>query len=120
MIIYNFDRVFKARGINKRFAYLKRAGFSDSLASKLKNNDVAMLNLKTIETLCLILVCTPNDFMEWIPDQELPVDPEHPIYRIQQTNKVVDITKTLSTVPLDKLDAIEALIKNEINKQSID
>ena len=84
MIIYNFERVFKAFGIEKLFAYLTKAGFSVSLASKLKNNDVARLNLSTIERLCILLRCTPNDFMEWIPDKSDNVDAEHPIHLIKK------------------------------------
>lgn len=118
MIIYNFERIFKARGIDKAFAYLKRAGFSDSLASKVKNNKIARLNLPTIEKLCILLRCTPNDFMEWIPDKNNSVDAEHPIYKIKQTDKVIDLTKTLNSIPIDQLDAIEQLIKNEINNSA--
>ena len=118
MIVYNFTRVFKARGIEKPFAYLKKAGFSDSLASKLKNNKIVRLNLPTIERLCILLRCTPNDLMEWTPDTNNSVDSEHPLYKIEKTNKVVDITKTLNSVPIEKLEAIEQLIKNEINNNT--
>ncbi len=116
MIIYHFDRVFKARGIVKPFAFLKKSGFSDSLASKIKNNKVARLNLPTIEHLCIMLRCTPNDLMEWRPDSNHTIDTEHPIHKLKRSDKIVDITRTLNTVPLDKLDRIEELIRTEINK----
>lgn len=94
---------------------MKEAGFADSLASNLKNNRIKRLNLPTIERLCILLQCTPNDFMEWIPDKDTAgVSPDHPINRIKKTDKVVDIAKALSSVPLEKLGEIEALIKNEI------
>ena len=115
MITYNFDRLFKARGINKPFSFLKRAGLSDSFASRVKNNRVSRLDLKMIERLCLLLRCSPNDIMEWVPDNETEVDKDHPINAIRKSDKVIDITKTLNSVPLDKLDDIEELIKKYIS-----
>ena len=118
MIAYNFDRIFKARGIDKPFAYLKRAGFSDSLSSKLKNNKVSRLNLTTIERLCVLLWCTPNDFMEWTPDKNSDADSKHPINKIKKHDKIIDITKALSSVPLEKLNEIEEIIKIHINNST--
>jgi len=115
MLTYNFDRVFKARGIDKPFAHLQKAGFSDSLASRLKKNKIARLNLSSIERLCLLLRCTPNDLMEWVPDKSSNVAADHPMHKIIKSEKIVDITKTLNSVPLERLGEIEELIKNKIN-----
>ncbi len=114
MIRYNFDRVFKARGIERPFSYLRQAGFSDNFATKVKNNRVVRLNLKELEKLCLVLRCTPNDFCEWIKEKDTQVDSDHPINLIKRSDKVVDIIKTLNTVPLGQLDEIEGIIKEKI------
>jgi len=37
--------MFKARGIDKPFAFLQKAGFSDNFSSKIKNNRVSRLDL---------------------------------------------------------------------------
>lgn len=117
MLSYNFKRIFKARGIDKAFAYLKNAGFPDNLASNIKNNRVKRMNLATIEHLCILLRCTPNDLMEWVPDDQGSVDADHPLYKIKRSDKIVDISKTLNNVPLDKLESIEQLIKDELDKE---
>jgi DNA-binding Xre family transcriptional regulator len=114
MLKYNFERVFKARGIDRPFAYLKRAGFSDSLASKLKNSKVSRLNLDLIERLCLALRCSPNDFMEWQPDKDSTVDNDHPLNVIRRNDKVIDITKTLNSIPLGKLDEVDEILKKYV------
>jgi len=114
MLIYNFNRIFKARGIDRPFSFLKQAGFSVSMSSKIKNNKVSRLDTKMMERLCILLRCTPNDFIEWLPDDNYTVDLEHPINKIRQNDKVIDITKTLNSVPLDKLDEIEKLIQEQI------
>lgn len=116
MLKYNFDRIFKARGIEKPFTFLKKAGFSDNFATKVKNNRVNRLDLDPMERLCIKLNCTPNDFLEWTPDKKNAVDNDHPLNIIKRSEKVVDITKTLNSVPLGKLEEIEKLIKAQIAK----
>lgn len=116
MITYNFDRIFKARGIERPFTYLRKAGFSDNFATKIKNNKVSRLNLREIERLCIILRCTPNDFYEWKPDQDNQVDKDHPINNIKKSDKAVNLTKILHSVPLGELDEIEKLIIEKIKK----
>lgn len=120
MIQYNFDRVFRARGIERPFTFLKQAGFSDNFATKVKNNRVLRLNLRELEKLCLILRCTPNDFCEWVQDKDTQVDSDHPINSIKRSDKVVDMIKTLNSIPLGQLDEIESIIKEKINTSKTD
>lgn len=115
MIRYNFDRVFKARGIDKPFAFLCKAGFPDNLASKIKNNKVLSMQTKTMEKLCLILHCTPGDFFEWIPDKSTLVDQSHPLNKIRKSEKEVNLTQTLNLIPIGQLAEIEQMIKDKIN-----
>ena len=116
MLIYNFERIFKARGIARPFTYLKNAGFSDNFATRVKNHKVARLNLREIERLCVLLRCTPNDFYEWTPDKNTQVDSEHPLNKIKRSDKVIDLTRMLNSIPLEQLDEVEQLIKEKIEK----
>lgn len=118
MIKYNFDRIFKARGIEKPFTYLTNAGFSDNFATKVKNNRIKRLGLKELEKLCLLLHCTPNDFYEWIPDADSQVDKDHALHLIRKSDKVFDLTRTLNSVPLGELDKIEELINEKLKNQN--
>lgn len=114
MLKYNFDRIFKARGIEKRYTYLKQGGFGDHLASRINRNKVARLGLKETEKLCLLLRCTPNDLFEWEPDESVEIDAKHPLNTILKRNKIADLTKTLNSVPLEKLDEIDELIHSRL------
>jgi hypothetical protein len=40
MLISNFKRILKARGIERPYTYLKNNGFSSSFASKVNGNTV--------------------------------------------------------------------------------
>lgn len=114
MLTYNFERVFKARGIEKKYTFLKKAGFGDHLAGKIANNQVKQLRFSHTERLCLMLRCTPNDFYEWIPDEPEQIDDRHPMNILRKKEKISDITKTLNSVPLEKIEEIEQLIREKI------
>lgn len=119
MITYNFDRIFKARAIERPFTFLRKAGFSDNFATKIKNNKVLRLNLIEIERLCIVLRCTPNDFYIWEPDNDNNVDKEHPINLIKKSDKAINLSKILNSIPLGQLDEIEKLINQEIMKAKV-
>lgn len=109
--------MFKARGIDKPYGFLQGHGFSLTLISKVTKKNVKRLELSTVEKLCMVLRCTPGDLMEWIPEDGEALDKDHPLNKIRSTNKVVDITRTLNNVPLDRLAKIEKMIEDEIRKE---
>lgn len=115
MIRYNFDRIFKARGVERPFSFLRQVGFSDNFATKIKQNKVKRINLEEIERLCVVLKCTPNDFFEWIPNSGDQIGENHPLNEIRRSDKVINIMKTLNSVPLGQLAEIEQIIKDKIN-----
>lgn len=114
MLNFNFDRVFKARGIDRPFSYLKKVGFSDNMAVNINRNRVVRLNLKHIEHLCLLLQCTPNDFMVWEPEDKEQVPDNHPLYQIRRNDDQVEISKMLNSIPLSKLADIKKLIQEQV------
>lgn len=113
MLKYNFERVFKAKGIDKPFTFLRKAGFSDNFATKVKNSRVNRLSLDLLERLCVSIVCTPNDFMEWVPDKDQQINENHPLNELKRTDKILDLTRTLNSLPLSKLEEVERFIKGE-------
>lgn len=117
MLKYNFDRIFKARGIDKPFSFLKRAGYSESFSSKIKTNKVERLELKYLESLCLLLKCTPNDVLTWMPEPGATIDETHPMNDLKKSQNEVDMVKTINSIPIGKLEQIEKLIKEELKKK---
>lgn len=117
MIIFNFTRVFKARGIEKPFTFLVKAGYSDNFATRVINSRIKKLNLKDVEKLCELLFCTPNDLMEWIPNEKKVKAETHPLVSLRRTGSVSQLNQILNSVPLNQLGAIETLIKQELKKE---
>lgn len=117
MIKFNFGRIFNARGISKPYSFLLKAGFSNGFAYKVSNDRVKNIRNKELEKLCLLLVCTPEDFMEWEPDKGVNVDKDHPLYELQKTDDIFDITKSLRSVPMDRLEEIYEHIQKMLNEE---
>ena len=116
MLNYNFNRIFKARGIEKPHAYLRKAGFSVNFATKIKNNNIKRIELKELEKLCLLLRCTPNDFMEWTPESNTDISDKHPMNKLKKPEQEVDFVKTLNEVPIGQLEELERILKEHLSK----
>ena len=114
MLAYNFDRIFKARAISRPFTFLTTHGFSDNLASRIKQNRVRVLRNRELEKLCLILQCTPNDLLEWTDDENVNPEPTHPMRKLMRTGKISDLNKTIHSIPLDKIGEIDQLIHEKL------
>jgi hypothetical protein len=54
--------------------------------------------------------------LEWIPGKQDADNNDHPLISIKRNDKVIQLTKMLNSIPLDKLSSIETAINNEISK----
>ena len=88
-----------------------------NFASKNKNHRASWLNMKQMEKLCLLLKCTPDDMMVWIPDKNTPYDADAPLAALRMSETEIDMVKTINAIPLSKLDRIEMLIQEELKKE---
>jgi DNA-binding Xre family transcriptional regulator len=116
MLTFNFSRIFTARGIEKPFTFLVKAGYSDNFATRIVHSRHDKLNLKEVERLCELFQCTPNDLLEWIPKSKDADNGNHPLISLKRSGSAVQLAKILSSIPLDKLGDIEVLIKKELEK----
>jgi DNA-binding Xre family transcriptional regulator len=110
MLQINLTRIFKARGIEQPYKYLVQNGFVPFTAHKYKNGKVDHIRLDHIEKLCTLLNCTPNDILEWRPDDLLDDRANHPLQKIRTRDKKLEIGKLLNNFSLEKLEEIEKLL----------
>lgn len=114
MLLFNFNRVLKLRRIDRSFSYFKKNGFSANFASRMKNNTGREINLKHLERLCLLLHCTPNDLLEWRPDENVGNLNEQPLQALIRKNETQKLNALLASLPLEKLEQVNAYIRNEV------
>lgn len=71
MIVVRIREVAKKRGIKNAYQLQKETGFHPSMAANLWKSEWEKSDLRTLNTLCNVLKCTPNDLLEFIPDEGL-------------------------------------------------
>ncbi|NLT51332.1 MAG: helix-turn-helix transcriptional regulator [Ignavibacteria bacterium] len=103
MLQFNFTRIFKARGIDKPFSFLVNSGYSANTATRIANNRVNRFDLADLEKICLLLNCTPNDILEWIPAKEDENNENHPFASLKRTGLEIQVLQVLNTLPINEL-----------------
>ena len=111
MLQYNFTKVFASRGIDNPYRFLKKEGFTHSLAHRIARNKTDKLFLEHLEKLCMLLYCTPNDLMDWYPKMDSVTARKHPLSALKKELRTMDVTTLLRETPLDKLDELQSMIE---------
>lgn len=109
MLKYNIKYLLEARGITKPLAHLTKAGVTYQMAHNLINNKVAAIKPAVIEKLCTHLNCTPNDLMEWIPDDKTNTQ-KHPLETLQRKPIPQQLQNITADIPVNKLKQFEEKI----------
>lgn len=103
MLKYNFERLFKMKGILKPAQFLIHAGFSKDAAYRIVNGKVSAFTPAQIEKLCLIFHCSPNDMMEWIPEDKVTINENHPLKKLI-ASKEIDLRNIAKDIPINKIE----------------
>jgi DNA-binding Xre family transcriptional regulator len=111
MLIFNLSRVFKLRGIERPYSFLKKHGFAHMSASNFANGNVVQPHIAHIEALCRILNCTPNDFFEWTDETGSgAIEETHSLNTLRREKKA-GLKDLIKEIPLDKLPEVEEFLK---------
>ena len=111
MLHYNIGRIFKARNIENPYSWLVKHGLSPNLAHRVANNKLDRLALHHMETICVLLHCTPNDLIDWSPKDKKADFSEHPLSGLQKEYKFLDFKNLVKKIPLEKMDELEQMLK---------
>jgi DNA-binding Xre family transcriptional regulator len=114
MLRLNLQPIFKARGIDKPYTFLVKAGFSAHSATVILGSNLKEIKLNYIEVLCENLNCEPNDLFLWIPDNEKMITDKHPLYNLR--NRASDAENiTLRDVPYKQLKELTSMLTAQQN-----
>lgn len=111
MIVWDFKKVLKMRGIVKPVAWLRSHGISRRLAGKIASNNIDKISLYHLELLCEKLRCTPQDFMVWKPRKAQAEDIDHPLRCLLPDKKGADVAKLLRGLTLEQIRDLVKLLK---------
>lgn len=70
MIKVKLHKIAAEHGIKNAYQFQKFTGYPPGMASRLWNRNWKNASLSTLNTLCNLFGCTPNDILEFSPDRE--------------------------------------------------
>ena len=111
MLIYNFQRVFAARGIDKPTNFLVNHGFPRGIASRMATHNTDKIFLKYLEKACLVLNCTPNDLIEWRPDNKKQDNADTALYALKKEQKGKGAEELLRGLPMSRLEELAKVLR---------
>lgn len=107
MLNLNLRPIFQARGIDRPYTYLVKAGISRATAHNILNSKTRVFRLDHIELLCRVLICEPNDLLAYIPDPSAPLQDTHPLNNlIHDATSKPGIKESLASIPYKELREI--------------
>jgi DNA-binding Xre family transcriptional regulator len=112
MLTWNLKPILKARGIERPYTFLVKAGISRHSATSILTNDIFFMRLRHLEILCEVLNCTPHDLLRWTPNPNRPLPNDHPLFKLKKDASDFDLSQTLKTLSLEKLSEISTLLSN--------
>jgi len=109
MLSLNLQRLAMLHNIPNLQKHLTQNGFSPNIAHRIASNADSHIKFQYLEKLCLLFKCTPNDMLEWRPDNN--VNPNEPLKQLTHKNG-----KNLSN--LSGSVSIEEYAKNQQQNKS--
>ncbi len=70
MIEIKIQEIAQNAGITNAYQFQKQSGFSVSMAARIFKGKWKRMDIKTLNTICNVLNCAPNDILEFTPDIE--------------------------------------------------
>jgi len=110
MLHFNFTRILKMRAIDKPYSFLVKNGFSHNLAHRIGKDKLNNCSMPHLEKICKLLNCTPNDLIEWVPDNETDNQKCTALQSLKKENKFPNIEDITRSIPLDELSILKELI----------
>ena len=115
MLRLNLLPIFKARGIERPYSFLVKAGLTPHTANVLLNSKTKVFRLDHIERLCLILKCEPSDLLSWNPNKNEIIDEDHPLTKLRHSESpAIDLKATLLNMPYKELKSFSSRLSEEI------
>lgn len=110
MLILNLQRVCADKGIGAPRKFLLKNGFSSFVAHGLLNNVQPHLKYKHVEKLCVLLKCTPDTLLDWIPDKDETISEEHPLQKLKVRKDRQSITAELNELSPEGIEKVRGFL----------
>lgn len=106
MITLHLAPIFKARGIERPFNFLIKAGLPRHSAHRILNNKISVLRFDHLELLCRILICDPHDLLLFTPEKGQQYANNHPLFKLKEKEPTGNLHEVIATMPYAQLKEV--------------
>jgi DNA-binding Xre family transcriptional regulator len=106
MLKLNIHKHCRLRNYPDSAAFLRTQGMTHWISHKLANEKLKSISFADLEKLCTIFRCTPNDLLEWIPNEAGKDTSAHPLHALRPQNDFSLQVKNLSFEQLKEIAKI--------------
>lgn len=110
MLVLNVLALLESKGIAKPQQFLTASGMTHYTVSRLVNNRTTTITYATLEKLCLLCSCTPNDVFVWVPDKEMMDADTKPLQKLKAKPRMPNPLERIKHLSLDKLQELQQFI----------
>ncbi|HVT84728.1 MAG TPA: helix-turn-helix transcriptional regulator [Chitinophagaceae bacterium] len=116
MLKLNLISLLESRGVENPQRYLSGKGLPYYTVSRLVNNKLDKIPLATLEKLCMICNCTPDELFVWEPDAATTATADHPLQKLKAKPKKANPVDRIKKLPLEKIEQLQQFI-DELEKK---
>lgn len=107
MLELNVANLLKSRGINNASRYLVQKGMKYHTVNRLLTGKVDSMNYATLEQLCLLCNCSPDDLFVWRKTDDMHVPDDHSLNKLKPKEVVVSPVDRIQNLSLNKLAKLQ-------------
>jgi len=119
MLTLHLAPKFEARGIERPFNFLVKAGLPRHSASRLLNTRLRVLRFDHLELLCRILICDPHDLLVFIPEKDQQYTSGHPLFKLKEIEAAGNLYQAIAAMPYQQLKEVTKSIVTIKNSESV-
>lgn len=116
MLALNVLKLLEDRGIINPQTYLVKNGIPYYTVSRLVTNKTKNITYATLEKLCLICKCTPDDLFVWVADADLQLAEPVALEKLKPKPKPLSTAERMKHLSAEQLEQLQQFI-NELEKK---
>lgn len=113
MLKLSARRLFAAKVIERPQGFLRNNGFSPSMANTIVTEKVKNFNLSAMEKLCLVLNCTPHDFLVWEPDASITEPGKFELCKLIRQKEIVKLSEQLRGLTIAEIEEVNRFVEEK-------
>ena len=107
MLELTIANLLKTRGVDNASRYLVQKGMKYHTVNRLLTGKVDSMTYATLEQLCLLCNCSPDDLFVWHKDEAVHVADDHSLYKLKPKEPVASPVDRIKNLPVSKLAKLQ-------------